>query len=292
MKREGGDGFAIFMDSDNHPRFCFKNLLTDCWTLWSRRRSVSTPWSTWCWTRPTGCWTWASCPTSSASSTIPTCPPRWVHVQTLPENNVVQQLQGSRQTLMFSATFPETIRKVASEFLHAYLFLSGETPPANPLSGSGSLWLCSVRLAWKPLPRFDLQATRMKMGKPSRWLWREKTQAVELAFLEWFSVDLWWFCFGRLTWTDAQEAGPGRYISLESPGGGKAKPICNEVSLERNGTNPAGGKVGASGNPGNNRHEWTFVKTTTAAGWNKSMWIRHEMWNTECGSRRQPGKWM
>ena len=46
--------------------------------------------------------------------------------KTLPENNVVQQLQGSRQTLMFSATFPETIRKVASEFLHAYLFLSGE----------------------------------------------------------------------------------------------------------------------------------------------------------------------
>ena len=42
------------------------------------------------------------------------------------ENNVVLQLQGSRQTLMFSATFPETIRKVASEFLHAYLFLSGE----------------------------------------------------------------------------------------------------------------------------------------------------------------------
>ena len=29
-------------------------------------------------------------------------------------------------------------------------------------------------------------------------------------------------------------------------------------------TNPRGGKVGASGNPGNNRHEWTFVKTTSA----------------------------
>ena len=110
----------------NMPKCCSTNLLTDCWTSWSKRRSVSTPLSTWCWTRPTGCSTWASCPTSSASSTIPTCPPRWVHVEILPENNVVQQLQGSRQTLMFSATFPETIRKVASEFLHAYLFLSGE----------------------------------------------------------------------------------------------------------------------------------------------------------------------
>ena len=109
------------------PKCCLTSLFTDCWTLWSRRRSVSTPWSTWCWTRPTGCWTWASCPTSSASSTIPTCPPRWVHVYTDARiNNVVQQLQGSRQTLMFSATFPETIRKVASEFLHAYLFLYGE----------------------------------------------------------------------------------------------------------------------------------------------------------------------
>jgi len=30
-------------------------------------------------------------------------------------------------------------------------------------------------------------------------------------------------------------------------------------------TNPAGGKVGASGNPANNpSHEWTFVKTATA----------------------------
>ena len=27
---------------------------------------------------------------------------------------------------MFSATFPDPIRKVASEFLHAYLFLSGK----------------------------------------------------------------------------------------------------------------------------------------------------------------------
>ena len=40
-------------------------------------------------------------------------------------------LQGSRQTLMFSATFPDPIRKVSSEFLHAYLFLSGEANLQN-----------------------------------------------------------------------------------------------------------------------------------------------------------------
>ena len=31
--------------------------------------------------------------------------------------------KGQRQTLMFSATFPEAIRNVAKEFLNNYLFL-------------------------------------------------------------------------------------------------------------------------------------------------------------------------
>ena len=44
-----------------------------------------------------------------------------------------KRLQGSRQTLMFSATFPDTIRKVSSEFLHAYLFLSGEANIQNKI---------------------------------------------------------------------------------------------------------------------------------------------------------------
>jgi probable ATP-dependent RNA helicase DDX4 len=33
-------------------------------------------------------------------------------------------LQTERQTLMFSATFPESIRAVARDFLNNYLFLS------------------------------------------------------------------------------------------------------------------------------------------------------------------------
>ena len=33
--------------------------------------------------------------------------------------------KGVRQTLMFSATFPEVIRRVAADFLHSYLFLTG-----------------------------------------------------------------------------------------------------------------------------------------------------------------------
>ena len=50
------------------------------------------------------------------------------------------------------------------------LFLSGSTPPANPLPGSGFLLLCSVQVAWKTRPRSDHQVTRRKMGKPSRRL--------------------------------------------------------------------------------------------------------------------------
>ena len=50
-------------------------------------------------------------------------------------------------------------------------------------------------------------------------------------------------------------------------------------------TNPRGGKVGASGNPGNNRHEWTFVKTTSAVetslcgpDMKRQMWTKEPIW--------------
>ena len=49
-----------------------------CW--WPPPAGTATsPWpasSSLCWTRRTGCWTWASCPTSAAASPTPRCPGR------------------------------------------------------------------------------------------------------------------------------------------------------------------------------------------------------------------------
>ncbi len=63
------------------------------WTTWSAApdaRQRSTPW---CSTRPTACWTWASSTTSST---------------------VARQCPEDRQTLLFSATYPEGIAKLSA----------------------------------------------------------------------------------------------------------------------------------------------------------------------------------
>ena len=39
-------------------------------------------------------------------------------------NNSEMPPRGSRTTLMFSATFPDDIQKMAAQFLHDYLFLA------------------------------------------------------------------------------------------------------------------------------------------------------------------------
>ena len=62
----------------------------------------------WCSTKPTACSTWASCPTSSASSRC--CP---------------QQ----RQNLLFSATFPDEVRRLAKELLRSPVTI--EVAPRN-----------------------------------------------------------------------------------------------------------------------------------------------------------------
>jgi ATP-dependent RNA helicase RhlE len=38
-----------------------------CWTTSKPRMRCSTRWNTWCWTKPTACWTSAFCPICSAS---------------------------------------------------------------------------------------------------------------------------------------------------------------------------------------------------------------------------------
>ena len=62
-----------------------------CW--WPPPAGTATsPWpasSSLCWARRTGCWTWASCPTSAAASPTPRCPGR-----------------RSVRLSVFSATFP------------------------------------------------------------------------------------------------------------------------------------------------------------------------------------------
>jgi len=52
---------------------------------------------------------------------------------------------GQRQTLMFSATFPKEIQRLAGDFLHNYVFLTVRGA-GTPLAGEGA---CSP---WLQLP--------------------------------------------------------------------------------------------------------------------------------------------
>jgi ATP-independent RNA helicase DbpA len=66
------------------------------WTTWSAARSTSKRSTPWCWTRPTACWTWGFSMTS----------PPWR-----------KQCPKERQTLLFSATYPEGIAKLSAQFM-------------------------------------------------------------------------------------------------------------------------------------------------------------------------------
>ena len=79
-----------------------------CSITCTRKRSICRASSSSCSTKPTACSTWGSCPTSSASSSV---------------------LPTRRQNLLFSATFPEEIRRLAKELLHAPVTV--EVAPRN-----------------------------------------------------------------------------------------------------------------------------------------------------------------
>lgn len=52
---------------------------------------------------------------------------------------------GERQTLLFSATFPKEIQRLAADFLHNYIFLT-----VGRFDGCGGLWrACVCVCVWK-----------------------------------------------------------------------------------------------------------------------------------------------
>ena len=79
--------------------------------------------------------------------------------------------KGVRQTLMFSATFPEEIRRSAGEFLHNYLFLQ-----VSPLPSA----LCILPSALCPLPaalgRFHVKGPRKKVNV-KKWIFLMKFES-------------------------------------------------------------------------------------------------------------------
>ena len=68
----------------------------------SRRASISRASRSWCWTRPTACSTWASCPDIK---------------------RILALLPAQRQNLLFSATFSEEIKRLANQLLRSPLLI-------------------------------------------------------------------------------------------------------------------------------------------------------------------------
>ena len=96
-----------------------------CW--WPPPAGTATsPWpasSSLCWTRRTGCWTWASCPTSAAASPTPRCPGR-----------------RSVRLSVFSATFPSRSSSLPG---NSYTIISSLSSARCPLLSA----LCSLLYA-------------------------------------------------------------------------------------------------------------------------------------------------